>query len=298
MSSTILIFFSFLAGYLLKRGRILPESAPVTLNGYIIYLSLPAITLYHIHKIHFNLDVLYPVLMPWIIFIFAFLIVSLMQKYTGLNRTTAGALVLTCGLGNTSFIGFPLIEYLYGKDALSIAVLADQPGTFTVLSTLGVATAAYYSSGKIEYTDILKKIFYFPPFISFIVAIFLNGNQFPIWLDELLLKLGDTLTPIALVSVGFQIDLKNIPDHFRELVIGLSYKLLLAPLLIHLLYEILMDNHSKMVKITQIEAAMAPMITGGIIAARYGLNPLLVSSIIGMGIPVSFITIFIWYNLL
>jgi len=47
-----------------------------------------------------------------------------------------------------------------------------------------------------------------------------------------------------------------------------------------------------------IEAAMAPMITGAILASSYGLKPQLSNMMVGFGIPISFITIGLWYLLL
>ncbi len=41
--------------------------------------------------------------------------------------------------------------------------------------------------------------------------------------------------------------------------------------------------------------AMAPMITGAILASSYGLKPKLSSMMIGFGIPLSFLTLAIWY---
>ncbi|MFD0779500.1 hypothetical protein ACFQZF_14505 [Flavobacterium myungsuense] len=46
------------------------------------------------------------------------------------------------------------------------------------------------------------------------------------------------------------------------------------------------------------ESAMAPMITGTILAANYGLKPKLSTMMIGIGIPMSFITLAFWYWIL
>ena len=51
-------------------------------------------------------------------------------------------------------------------------------------------------------------------------------------------------------------------------------------------------------KVCIIEAAMAPMITGSILASTYGLKPELSSMMVGYGIPISFITIAAWYFLI
>jgi predicted permease len=46
------------------------------------------------------------------------------------------------------------------------------------------------------------------------------------------------------------------------------------------------------------ETAMAPMITGAILASTYGLKPKLSSMMIGFGIPISFVTLAFWYFIL
>jgi predicted permease len=43
---------------------------------------------------------------------------------------------------------------------------------------------------------------------------------------------------------------------------------------------------------------MAPMITGAILASSYGLKPKLSSMMVGVGIPLSFLTLLFWYFIL
>lgn len=50
-----------------------------------------------------------------------------------------------------------------------------------------------------------------------------------------------------------------------------------------------------MIDVSIMEAAMAPMITGTILATTYGLKPKLSSMMVGIGIPVSFLTLAFWY---
>ena len=58
-----------------------------------------------------------------------------------------GGLILVVGLGNTYFVGVPMIETFYGAPLkCSIGGLMRQLGTYLVLSTLGIAVAALYSS--------------------------------------------------------------------------------------------------------------------------------------------------------
>ncbi len=79
------------------------------------------------------------------------------------------------------------------------------------------------------------------------------------------------------------------------LSLGLAYKLLLAPALILLLYAVLADRRDPAIAVCVLEAAMAPMITGAIVAASYGLKPKLANMMVGIGIPLSFLTLLGWW---
>src|SRR3546814_4214907 len=64
------------------------------------------------------------------------------------SRSRIGALTLVAGLGNTSFVGYPLIEALRGQEGLAYAVIADQGGCFIALAVGGVIVASIYSGQK------------------------------------------------------------------------------------------------------------------------------------------------------
>jgi predicted permease len=78
----------------------------------------------------------------------------------------------------------------------------------------------------------------------------------------------------------------------------LGYKLLLAPGLIWLLYVVILDVTGTVTQVTVFEAAMAPMITAGIIAIDHDLEPRLVTLMLGIGIPLSFVTLHLWHRFL
>jgi malate permease and related proteins len=122
-----------------------------------------------------------------------------------LAPTTVGALILTGSLENTSFTGLPMIEAFYGAQGLGVGIIIDQAGSYFVLSTLGVGMATLLSAGETPgIGKIARKIISFIPFQAFILALLLIPVVYPAWLDEVLRRLGGTLVPIALVSVGYQ----------------------------------------------------------------------------------------------
>lgn len=281
----------------MQRVKWFPTHIYKFLNKVVIYFCLPAITLYHIPKIKWNNELLFPIGAGWLTFILAFVFFHFLGRRLGWSNKLIGCLILTAGLSNSSFLGYPIIEALYGKKGLETAVLVDQPGTFVVVSTLGVFVAAFYSKGNPNTFSIIKKIILFPPFIMFVLACLMNVYDYDLDLDiqSVLLKIGSLVTPLALLSVGLQLNFDKKSQHWRFLRLGLFFKLILVPFVILVLYVFIFKQHSEPIKITIMETAMAPMITGAILASTYGLKPKLSSMMIGFGIPISFATLAIWY---
>lgn len=298
MSNLGLLIICFCMGIILRKTGKFPENTPVPLNGFIIYVSLPALALLHVHNIRIDASLVYPAVMAWLLFGFGFLYLKLVARPFGLSHKSVGALLLVGALGNTSFVGLPMIEAFYGKGALGVGIIADQLGTFMVLSTLGIVVAAVYSASTVSPRAIANKILFFPPFLALIAALLLKPVPYPEWLVPILQKLGDTLTPLALVSVGFQLRLSHLKGTLKPLSLGLLYKLFLGPAILALIFIGLLGARGEVIQVTIFEAAMAPMITGGIVAMDHDLEPSLVTVMIGIGIPLSFLTLPLWWLIL
>ena len=300
MDNIILLFLCLALGIGLRFIKSFPLNGHVVLNHFVIYISLPALALFYIPKIEITSKLLFPVGVAWLGFILSFLFFSGLGKWLGWSKKLIGCLVLTGGLSNTAFIGYPVIEALYGPEGLQIAIMTDQPGSFVVISTLGVATAAFYSKGTTTAKTILSKILFFPPFIAFIIACILNFNQtdFPEALQKVFFKLGGTVTAIALVAVGLQLKIDKRNKHWIFLTLGLTFKLLLMPAFFVALYKFILGGNGVEVDASIMQSAMAPMITASILASNYGLKPKLSSMMVGVGIPMSFFTLAFWYWIL
>jgi len=297
MNNLILLILCFVAGMLLRRYRRMPDNAPATLNSFIIHVSLPALTLLYIHELKISGDVLLTALMAWLVFGLSAGFFWLVGRRLQLSRATTGALMLTGGLGNTSFFGLPMVEAYYGPSGLTTAIIADQLGSFFALSVLGITVAGIYSSGRPSAREIVLRIVRFPPFISLLVALLLIPVEYADGFSVLLRRLGDTLAPLALLSVGMQLRLGHLAEHGRNLALGLGFKLLLAPLLIYLLYVQLLGAQGQAIQVTLFEAAMPPMITAAIVASEHDLDPPLANLMVAVGLLLSFITLSGWWYL-
>jgi malate permease and related proteins len=82
------------------------------------------------------------------------------------------------------------------------------------------------------------------------------------------------------------------------LVVGLFFKLMVGPALVLVLFMGPLRSDWQVLSVTVFEAAMGPMIGASIVAMDYELDPPLVTLMVGVGIPVSFLTLPAWWYVL
>jgi malate permease and related proteins len=295
MDNIVMLFACLAIGMALRRFNRMPDSAHISINAFIIHVSLPALTLLQIHAVRLDPALFYAVGMPWLIFVASALLFWAVGRAFKLPPTTTGALAVVGGLGNTSFIGLPMIESFYGANGISTGIVIDQLGTYLVLSTIGILLICFYAESTVSKGEIAKRIATFPPLIALLLAIALMPVSYPAWCVTALTRLGGTLAPLALVSVGLQLRLGELSGRQVPLAMGLGFKLVAAPLLVMLIYAGAMGLRGMTTQVTLFESAMAPQIGGSIVAIQYGLDAKLISLMVGVGTVVSFLTLPFWW---
>jgi predicted permease len=102
------------------------------------------------------------------------------------------------------------------EEGLKTAILVDQPGSFVVLSTLGILVATIYSSGNPNGFQIAKR-FFFSTVYHFLIACVMNilNFEFLDFLQVVFKTTGSFVTPLAL-SVGLQLRFDRKSQHFWD----------------------------------------------------------------------------------
>ncbi len=294
-----MIFVWMAVGVVLRRAGA-SAAAVAALNRFIVWVPLSAVILRSIHALAWEPSYWIPVSMAWLVFAGSVALFAALSRRMGWGPRATGVLVLTAGLGNTSFIGYPLLRALYGERVMPIAVLTDQPGSFLALSTVGIAAASYYSAGRASAGAIAGRLLRFPPVWALAAAALLRGVAFPEAAVSALAWAGSLLVPLALVSVGAQLrfDPALIRRERVALAWGLGYKLVLAPLAIAVLFAGLLGQRGEAMRVTVLEAAMGPMITAAIVADEHGLDRELSALMVGLGVPLCLLTVPSWSKVL
>ncbi|HEX5793017.1 MAG TPA: AEC family transporter [Rheinheimera sp.] len=292
MDNFLLVLAYLLIGVLLRRLPTMPENSGIALNMYVLYVALPALILKNVPQLQFSAELLIPAITPWLLLLAVVATVLLLSKLLHWSREVTGALLIVLPLGNTSFLGFPMTEALFGSSAMPYAVVYDQVGSFIALATYVTIIAALYSptAAKPTVQGITLKILTFPSFIALALGLLLRGTEYPPLATQLIDNLAATLVPVVMVAVGFALTVKFSKAEISPLLSALGIKLVMMPALAALLWFGL-GYSGTAVNISIFQAAMPPMISAGAIAIMAGLAPRLVSGIIGLGILTGLLTL-------
>ena len=302
MTQLLLIPACLAIGFGLSRFVRAPDEWSRLFSKTVIWASFPALIACQLPALLASTELSWllaiPISMAWIQFAIAGLLFWSLGSRLQLSRTTVGCLIMTVGLGNTSFVGFPLIQALHGEAGLRVALLIDQLGTFLALSTLGLVVASSYSGRSLRFNEILRRIFLFPPFAALCLTV-LAWLFVPAVLDagfSIFKIISLTLVPFALLAVGLQLNFERSTwaKWRKPLGIGLTAKLLFVPTVFYLFYWQILEVRDLTSQVTILESAMAPMITGAIVAAEFGLEPRLASLMVSVGIPISLVSVPAW----
>jgi predicted permease len=291
MAALLTLFVCLALGMLCRRFGTLPEGIVPGINWWVLNIALPALVLALVPQVSMDAHLWFPVAGMYLTFFGAWMLFATLGRFFQWSPARIGCLTLVGGLGNTSFLGYPMMEALHGHAGLSIAVVADQLGCFPLLAAGGIVVGSIYSGRETTAASIVRRVVTFPAFVALMLGMVVGAiGGWPDVIGKLLLQIGQTLTPLALFSVGLQLRLHVQRTQVSALVTCLGWKLFLAPIIL-LGVGIAAGVTGLTLTVGVLQAAMAPMISAAILADQHGLEPQLANSILSVGILLSLITI-------
>ncbi|GAB4168121.1 MAG: AEC family transporter [Wenzhouxiangellaceae bacterium] len=302
MGAYFLIFGMIGLGRLLAECRWLPEQTADVLNRVVITLCLPAVIFLHVPKLEASMELLPLVLAPWLLLAVSVAIVLPVARRLAWSRPVTAVLLVMIPLGNTSFLGFPLIQALVGQDAVRYAVVYDQFGSFLIVCTHVLFVLAWYGEGASPgpgrmIVPIIGRMLRFPPMLALIGALWLGNAWFPQWLTAIAEALATMLLPLVTVAVGLKLRLRLVESYRLPLVFGLTAKLVVLPLIALLLVSVT-GLQGPVRDVIVLESAMPPMITAAALLADARLAAPLATAMVAWGVLCSALTILLWDRLL
>lgn len=294
MANLVLLVLCFGLGVLARRSKTLPEDSHRVVNTWVMFVSLPAMVFRSIHTVTLEPTLFVAALVLWLVFLVP-LAVAIFHARRGDARGPLGAVTLCAGLSNTAFVGYPLLEALGGRETLGPAAVIDQLGAFVPLFLLAIPFATVLGGGEPSFPKLLRRMVLAPGLVALGLAFALRGAVLPEFVMVVVNRLADVLSPLALAAIGWQLDLSSLKGHERRFTWGLTWKLVLAPLLVLGVVWLWRGHFGLVERVLVAQAAMAPMVSSGVVAAEHRLAPSLAATMIAVGVPLSFVTVPLWW---
>jgi predicted permease len=298
MDNFILIGVFVVLGILLRRVEAFPKETAQVFNMFALYVSLPALILTKAPQIVFSSDVMVTALVPWGMLFFSAAMVLLGGRLFQWSRSAIGVLLLVVPLGNTSFLGVPMIQAFFGTAGLPHLIVYDQIGTMVIFATYGsIVLSVYGRDSSLNLPKVALKMLLFPPSIALVIGLTRHPWLTSDMVAHILQSAATTLVPLVMTAIGFQLRLRLPRRMLAPLSYGLAIKLIVAPLVVLLVCRLVAIT-GLAVNVSIMEAGMPPMVTAGAMAAIAGMEAELAVALIGVGIILSFGTLPLLYLLM
>ena len=287
MENFVLIALFVGLGALFRKIEAFPDQTAQVLNMFALYVALPAVILLKVPLLEFSKEMAVPAVVPWAMLALSAFLVLIAGKKFSWSRETIGVLLLVVPIGNTSFMGVPMVNAFFGETGIPYLIIYDQIGTMLIFAIYGsIILALYGREGKIKLSEVVKRAFLFPPTMALLAGLFFRNWIFPETVITGLETLAGMLTPLVMTAIGFQLRIKLSHSVLQPLTYGLAIKLAIAPLSA-LVGCRLMGLTNLASDISIFEAGMPPMVTAGALAIAAGMVPELLIRICPAGTSLS-----------
>ncbi|MCL1916422.1 MAG: AEC family transporter [Desulfovibrionaceae bacterium] len=286
MENFILIFLCLGFGKIARRLGLLPPDAFRTINVWVLYVAIPAMALRLIPYIEWGIGMILPVIAPFLLWVLAWLYTGLYARVKKLDNAARVVLLLGAGLGNTAFMGFPLVTAFYGLEGMVVPIVYDMSCfiLFCTVGTIVVLNAAMHGEGrKVRPQDFLRRIFTFPPSLAIICALILPSFADISFLNPLLDKIIPTVAPMAMFSIGLQLEFGGGRQYSEPIAAALLFKLILSPTVI-LVLALLAGTQGLIAQVSVLQAGMGAHVTASLMASQFNLNPRLSGLVVAFSI--------------
>lgn len=266
----IMLFLIIGVGYYASKKGIIDEKMNKGLSDFIVRITLPLLILssFKGNYLPDMMSIIIKILVfTVLIFIFSIIISNLLN--IKISRGKKSIAVFTGIFSNCGFIGFSILNIVYGQKGILYASI------FNLVYNLFVWTFGIRIFVKKTDENILKKVLVNPNIISVFIGLILIvfSISIPSILENFCTAVGGMTTPLSMIVIGSiltQVEIKEIFKDFSLYYISLL-RLLIIPFLIYLILTLLkVDNLVK--SIIVISEAMPAATLCPILAQSYGGN--------------------------
>lgn len=286
------LFLLLVAGYVAYKVHVTNDEAIRNLTTLVLNVSLPAQILISFlsnrGKVS-NMTLLEVTGISLFCYIVYFLVAAIFIVVTKAPKKQWGTYIFMLLFGNVGFMGYPVIQAVFGIEAMIYAVVFNVMFNFIVYS-LGIMLIGGEKAGKFD-----PKMLINTPMITALISLglFFTPISVPEYLNDALNYLGNLTTPLAMIILGGTIAKMNLKELFDDwrIYIFTVFRLVLMPLAVLLAMNFLHEQQY-FIRGTAVVLAATPVATNAtMLAIQYDGDVQLVSKGIFFSTVLSVVTI-------
>jgi predicted permease len=215
------------------------------------------------------------------------------------TRPAQGTFSLATMLGNTGYIGFPVVLLLpqLGPDYFGWALFYDVLGTILGAYVVGVILAARFSQGATatpsRWQDSLGELIKNPTILAFVLGLALRPVPFPGLLDMGLSWFAWSMVMLSLALMGMRLQQLKSWGNLKPAMAAVGIRMVLLPLVIGMgLTAAGMVGPSRLVMVLQ--AGMPSAFATLVLSETYNLDRELAVTCVGVSSVLLLLTLPLW----
>lgn len=217
-----------LVGFLLKKYNLISEQEGKTISKFLMHTTFPALMIVTMARVKLETSLILIPLFALVVGL-SMLLIAWMW-FSNYEKALRGILTMGVGGFNSGMFGFPIIEGLFGKQAMVYAIMFDIGNTFIVFGAI-YSIGTYFSANRKAQTGIkpiLKKVLSLPPVLGILLGLIINITNLS--LPKMFFDFLDVLAignkPLVLLLMGiylsFELDKKLMIAISKVIIIRVS----------------------------------------------------------------------------
>ena len=291
-NATFIITFAFiLMGFLIKKYNFISEKEGKVLSKFLMHTTFPALMIISTARVKLEPSLF---LLPFLcIGMGVIMIGSAIYLFKGLDSKLRGVLTMGAGGLNVGLFGFPLIEGIWGTEALVFAVMFDIGNTIMTFGAV-YPTGAYFAKkgdGKIPIKKMLVRVFTLPPVTGMVIG--LSVNIFNITLPDIAFDflgiLAKANKPLVLLLMGIYLSFELNKDQMKYISKVLILRYLIGGICVASIYFLI--PHSLMQSVLIVLVILPLGMTILPFSDEFGYDSRIAGTMVNISLLVSFVLI-------
>lgn len=209
------------------------------------------------------------------------------------QSSTQGSFLLTSMVGNTGYLGYPVVLSLLGPEQFGWALFYDLLGTTIGAYGLGMVMAAHFGVGRQGRWQLVQQFFKNPPLWSLLVGISFRGVPLPDLVEQSLQSLAWGIIWLSLILLGMRLGRLSSWHSLPNAVFSLGIKMLIVPLILGAGLSLVGVNGAPRLALV-LQMAMPPAFATLVLTEVYDLDKELTVTTLAAGSVVLLITLPLW----